>query len=736
VGPFPIRTAFVASIFLGSFLLFLVQPLITRMLLPAFGGSPAVWNTALVFFQSVLVMGYLYAHALARIRKAGVRLGVHLAVLASPLLVLPPAVPWGLEPSSASWPAFTLLVALSASVGLPFFVLATNSSLVQHWWAGTRAQGSDDPYRLYGASNLGSLLALLAYPFVLERTLPVEGQAALWTGGYLAFLPITIGVMLLGNRAGSERGGQGEVKGRGLDPTPSLPKGREAIPHSFPGPGRSALWLIRAAVASSLLLSVTMRITADVASVPLFWVVPLAAYLLTFIVAFGYPDRFRREGVVGSTALGVGVSLALLVTPVAFPLAAVVGTSLWTLFFGALLCHRDLAADRPPPEHLTAFYLWISVGGAVGGILNTLVAPLVFDSVAEFPLTLMALALLLHADPQAPRGILLRPIPPRGALLAGGGMAAPLLAGFAPSGIALGVWVGGATLLALAFRAHSPLLTAAVVLLGGIHLTGGLERTPVLAQERSFFGVLRVQIRDGELQMIHGTTVHGTQNLSPELRDIPGSYYHPTGPMARAVLARGPGERIGVVGLGAGALAVHTRPGQELVYHEIDAAVEPMARAHFSFLDESAARVQVILGDGRITMAAVPEEHYDVVLVDAFSSSAIPSHLLTLEALDLFLSRVRPGGILYLHISNRHADLRRVVRGYAEHRGIPMAFASHTPSPEARAEGASSSLVAALARESATIGELTRGSEWTRFHPDVRPLLWTDARTDLLAVLR
>lgn len=711
----------VASIFLGSFLLFLVQPLAGRILLPSSGGSPAVWTTALVFFQLLLLLGYLYAHLLPRVRRPGVRLGIHLAVLSLPLLLLPPQAPGGLDPSTSPWPEATLLLSLAILVGAPFFVLATNSSLVQLWYARTRVPGSDDPYWLYAASNVGSLLALLSYPFLLEPLVGLPGQRRLWAGGYILFALLTAGLAFRSER------GTPSLPQKGADPEPE----GGAPPPSF---ARRAGWVARAAVGSSLLLGLTTRITTDVAPLPFLWVAPLALYLVTYILAFAIPHRLPRRSLAGSAAVGVGVSLLFPALPPGIPLAALVAVALWTLFFGVLVCHLDLATDRPASRYLTEFYLWLAVGGALGGVLNSIVAPLVFDSLAEVPLTLMALLLVIHADPSSPRHFRWDPWPPRAGFVTLGALAL-LVVGMVGGGSTL--WGGALALTAVGgvlVRKVPALLTVALLLLGGAYLASG--PVTLLAQERSFFGVHRVRVVGEEIRMIHGTTVHGGQSINPILRRVPRSYYHPAGPLGATVAAQPEGARIGIVGLGAGALAVLTKPGQEVVYHEIDPVVEALARAHFTFLDDAPATVRVVIGDGRLTVEDVPEGYYDLLIVDAFSSGAIPVHLLTTEALDLFLSRVRPGGAVLLHLSNRYADLRRVVRGYAEHTGRPYGIASWVPTAEARREGADPTVVAALVREPGTLEEIPGEQRWTRLNPDVRPMLWTDARSDLLGVLR
>lgn len=719
----------VLSILLGSFLLFLVQPLTGRLFLPGFGGSPAVWTTTLVFFQLLLLAGYLYAHLLLRLRT-GVAVAVHLAVLGLPLLVLPPGVPAGLDPWGTAGPAATLLLALGASVGAPFLVLASNSSLVQYWWAAGGPSGERDPYWLYAASNLGSLVALVAYPFLLEPVLDLPRQGVVWTAGYAGFVVVTAVVALRWFRGGGGRGA-----GTPAEPLPGVvPGGRPGSPHPPAGRRAAVGWVVRSAMGSALLIALTTRITSDAAPIPFLWVAPLAVYLITWIVAFGMPERLRRSSVAGSAALGIVGSMVLLALPVQAPLSALVLLSLWTLFFGALLSHRDLAVTRPPPAELTRFYLQVAVGGALGGVLNSLVAPLVFDSLAEVPLTLMGLALLLHADPEAPRGFARRPLPLRAgfaAMLVG---VLLVLAVLERTPLAWGVAALAAGAGGLLIRRYQEALAAGVVLLGGAWLVSG--PATLIAQERSFFGVIRIRVVGEEIRMIHGSTVHGGQSINPLLRRIPRSYYHPDGPMGGAVAAAPDGARIGVVGLGTGALAVLTRPGQQMVFHEIDPAVERLARAHFTFLEDAPGAVEVVLGDGRITLGREEPGGYDLLIIDAFSSGNVPVHLLTVEALDLFRSRLRPGGLLLLHISNQHADLRRVVRGYAERAGVPVAITSWSPSTTALAQGADPTVVAALPPPEGTLPPLPEGHAWPRVHPGIPPVTWTDDRSNLLGVTR
>jgi hypothetical protein len=734
-----IHLVFVGSIFSSAFLLFLVQPLVTRMLLPSYGGSPAVWNTALVFFQTVLLCGYLYAHLLTTRVPAKARLPLHGFVLAVPLLLLPPAASTVASASTAAWPAISVIGLLAVLVGAPFFALSTNAPLVQHWWSRSGFEGGEDPYWLYGASNLGSLLALLAYPFVLEPALGVSRQADLWAGAYVVFVALTVVVMLrgtVGRPAEIQRDHERPPPADAAGPTTSRASNRSSPVSAH----RTALWVARSAIGSSLLLSVTMQITTDLAPVPLLWVVPLALYLMTFILAFSFTDRLKRQFVGAATVVAVSAAMGVLMAPGRYAFQLLLLITLATLFFGALLCHHDLAADRPDAEQLTRFYLWISFGGAVGGILNTLVAPLVFDSVAELPLTLMALSLVLYVRPGPDGGWTPFRLSWRTGVLAALALAGPLLPALRTVELGnareLGIAVVFGLVWAVALARYVGLFAVSVWIACALTLAGLAQSPFAVAQERSFFGVIRIQRGTGSLDMVHGNTVHGRQLDDPETRLLPITYYHPDGPLGSLVDGLEGDGRVGLVGLGTGSLAVLAESEQDVVFYEIDPVVERLARDHFTFLAESPARVEVVLGDGRKMLEGEPDASFDLLIVDAFSSDFVPIHLLTSEAVDLFLRKVRRDGILAFHVSNRHADLRRVLRGYAESRGRALLFADYSPSGEAAALGAVRTVAAVLAPDDAVLVRLAEDPLWTRYNVDVPSVRWTDDHADLLSVLR
>lgn len=756
--------AFVVSIFASAFLLFMIQPVLARLLLPRFGGTPGVWNTAVVFFQAVLLLGYVYAHWVLRWLGERRLLGVHAAVLAASLLFLPPAL--GAPPAGppGEWPVAELIASLTLAIGVPFFVLSTNSSLVQHWYAVGRPHADHDPYRLYAASNAGSLLALLGYPFLVEPLMRIPAQLDTWSVGYGVFVASTFAVLSIVRSS---------MAGRPIDANPGREPGAghldsdaahlgarseavdeprrwgagaratriEARPITW---GRRLLWTARAAVAASLLLSVTVVLTTDIAPVPLLWVIPLAIYLVTFILAFGSARLYpQRATVVAALACAVaGLSMANLSVPI--PLGVSLPAALATLFFGALLCHGDLALDRPAPAHLTEFYLWVAMGGVVGGTLNGIVAPLVLDGVAEYPLTLLALAVLPLTGPGA-LARRLRAWRP-GAI----GIAMPIFM------LALTVWAARlprdaafdtrlaalvapqlilvAGLVSLAFRRAWSFVFA--VALAAAFAAGGFgDPATRVHQARSFFGVQRVIESGGARILMHGSTMHGIQSLDEDLRDTPGTYYHPNSPMGALVRTAAGDATIGIVGLGAGSLAALGKPGQTIVFHEIDPLVVRIAEEYFTFLDRSAADVDIVLGDGRLTLAEVPDGTYDILIVDAFSSDSVPAHLLTLEAFRLYRDKIAPDGAIMVHRSNRHVDIGRIVAGAADPAGLHAAVHEYVPTPEDRQELASATHVSILAPSARALDALVAAHGWTALPPDAPSIVWTDDHAPLLGAL-
>lgn len=710
---------FVASVFLSAFLLFLLQPMLARMLLPVFGGSPAVWNTCMVFFQVLLLAGYAYAHG--SLRHMGVRRQrwLHGIVLAISLLFLPRMLHMTLAATAS--PVLLILSALTLIAGVPFFVLSTNSSLTQRWFSLAALKGSGDPFWLYAASNAGSLIALLAYPFIFEPAFGVRTQIRIWSIGYAAFVALSFVAM---------RFASGEA----------LPAAEEA-PADPVSWKRRMRWVVLAAVASSLLLSVTMQITTEIVSAPLFWVLPLALYLLTFIIAFSQGRRPQRRLLVLLTTIGIALCFTIVLVPTVLPLWASLVVLLGTLFTGALICHGDLADDRPSASDLTDFYLWLAVGGMVGGVANSIVAPLLFDSVAEYPITLACLAFVVRPVPhwRIGRATAVAAAVAASAMVVAAAMVVTHRAAGAAADESLFHWQFmplAVLAFGLMFAPRGPLFPIATLLvapfmIGGLHFV-----EPIVDQGRSFFGVSRVIETEISRVMVHGVTVHGAQFKDARRHDIPVSYYYPRGPLGSAVALSPDSADIGVVGLGAGSLAVLTRPGQQLTYFEIDPLVERMARTNFTFLGDAGARPRVKIGDGRQLLEREADEAFDLLVIDAFSSDAIPMHLITEEAIGVYLRKLKPTGLLVFHISNRYADLSRVFRGWkSEASGRRVAISQFVPSAEEQAGGVLPTVAIAIGRSSAALAPLAATRQWYWLDDTGPAVHWTDDHADLLSVL-
>jgi hypothetical protein len=757
------------TLFAGATLLFVMQPMVGKMILPLLGGTPAVWSTCMVFFQAALLGGYAYAHATtARLRPSRQAL-LHLIVLAVPLAVLPLAVNPGLLRGGEANPVLDVLTLLSVSVGLPFLVVSATAPLLQKWFTQTGHPAARDPYFLYAASNLGSMIALLGYPTLVEPRLPLQGpgwltQTTLWSTGYgvLAVLTAGCALTLWWKPAGAGPAIAEAEEGTSAPPDPD---------------GRRRLhWIALAFVPSSLLLGATTYITTDLAAVPLLWVLPLAIYLLTFILAFGrWPRRLHR----GVVAITLPLVLAVIFLMVSALPARIWITVLWhfgLLFVIALACHGALALDRPAPRHLTEFYLLISVGGVLGGLFNALLAPLIFTSLIEYPLVMVLACVLLRAG----GGGL--------GLGSGAGRAAGLV--LLVAALALVLYSESATLrvdfsflarvlewssarvgdwldpierplnklliygppLGLAWLLrrrplHLGLALASVLLVAGFV---DARNNDQIRQSRSFFGVLRIsRDRDakGYTELRHGTTLHGRQSLEPSRRAEPLSYYQRKGPIGQLFdeLDRRPGAvRMAVIGLGTGTLAAYARPADRVTFYEIDRLVRDVAfdPRYFTYAADArdrGASLRMELGDARIRLDAVrrdrPEERYDVILVDAFSSDAIPVHLLTREALRLYFDMLGPRGIVALHISNRYLRLEPVVANLAED-GRYARLLQHGDTGDVRG-GVEASWVL-LARRPEDFGEMASDSRWTMASLDPEPRVgtWTDDFHNLLSVFK
>jgi spermidine synthase len=728
---------FGATIFVGAGLLFLIQPMFARMALPLLGGAPAVWNTAMVFYQAVLLVGYAYAHVTTRWLGPRRQAGLHVAVLLLPLVALPIALPAGWSPPGDTSPVPWLLALLAVAVGLPFFAVSATSPVLQAWFAATEHRAARNPYVLYAASNVGSLLALLAYPLIVERLLHLKAQSRLWAWGYGGFVVLAAACAIVLWRA---RTGRAEELGRDSTAIPPPGVGLDGADRPVTL-ARRARWVALAAVPSSLMLSVTTYLSTDIAAIPLLWIGPLAIYLLTFALVFGRRRLVPHRVWVELLPVALLPLVLVLVARANEPLALVIPTHLVVFFVAAMVCHGELAQDRPDPRHLTAFYLWIAVGGVLGGAFTALVAPRVFNSVLEYPLVLALLPLLPARPASAWQGRsrrLLDVVLPLGL----GVVAAELILMLERSGRteSVGPAVGLLVLVCLTFGRRPlrfALGLAALLLAGTLHHG---EEGQLLFAERSFFGVSRVtRTRDGQYQMLlHGTTLHGMQALAPERRREPLTYYHAMGPLGQvfpALDAQAPRRAIAVVGLGAGSVACYGKPGQRWTFYEIDPTVFRIARSprFFTFLRDCPPKQFVILGDARLTLARAPDSTYDLIVLDAYSSDAPPLHLLTLDAVRLYLTKLAPGGVLVLNISNRHLVLEPVVGAIARAAGLVARTRSDPDVAAAeRLAGKVESQWVVMARRAEDLGALVDDPLWKA--PAAPPALapWTDDFASLL----
>lgn len=655
----PVAALFAVTVFASATLVFLVQPMVAKLVLPLLGGSPSVWNTSVAFFQAALLAGYGYAHLLQRLPTLRAQALAHMSALAAAAVVLPLSVRQPFGPPSVDHPILWLLGVLAVSIGAPFAVLSATAPLAQAWHARVFGGATGrEPYVLYAASNLGSLLALVAYPVVIEPNLTLGAQQAGWSLGYGGFLLLIGALALVTMRSGA---------------APSIERIARAAPSSWPERLR---WTALAAAPSSLMLGVTAHITTDVASAPFLWVVPLALYLATFVVAFAARPPIPPAVTLPLQAATAAASAVLIPFGTA-PLPAQFAAHLSAFFFTALMCHQALVASRPPPERLTEFYFWMSLGGVVGGAFNAFLAPAIFDNVWEYPLVLVLAAL---ARPQA-RGPVRAQSWVMLGLVAVAGLGAMVLTTF--RGQVEGLHVVGeaglaqlgpvalltaAAIAAVRLRGDGLFFCAALAALSiGAHASS--ERSSSLKSWRSFFGVLRITetwspTLGGPVRMLaHGTTLHGAQALNPAFSCRPLVYYTPGSPIGqvfRALAAERPGLRIGAVGLGTGSVAAYVRPGDRLTFFEIDPLVVQVATdpRNFSYTSRCAqGAVDYVIGDARLTLAAQPRDAFDILLIDAFSSDAVPAHLLTVEAVRGYLAHLKPDGVLILHLSNRHLDL-------------------------------------------------------------------------------
>jgi hypothetical protein len=717
---FVVLVLFSAALISSALLMFVVEPLVGRLVLPLLGGAPAVWTTCVMFFQALLLAGYAYAHIGHQVLGIRRHALLHMAAVALSLLAAGSYLTINGVPDGP--PTLWLVRVLTASIGLPFFLLSTNGPLLQLWFSRTRHRRASDPYFLYAASNIGSLVGLLLYPLVIEPLLPVSRQVSYWRAGYMLFVALTAActtVLCLGKTVSRES---------------HLP--RRPLPARVSWQ-RRLKWIALAFAPSSLMLAVTTFISTDVAAVPLLWVLPLALYLITFIVTFSVLDGGRWTLLDRLLPIGSLLLVMFLVMRVNSPLLAVLAVHLGVFFLTSLACHRELANDRPEPERLTQFYLLVAAGGVLGSAFNALIAPAIFTAVLEYPAALLLVILLRRRwDAQQQPSLGWQWLGPP---VVGLVTAILLLRTVEIESIPVRFAVLGIpALISLSLSRTRVAFAAALasILVASAWQPDDLGRT--LMSKRTFFGTYRVRVDpSGRYQtLFHGTTLHGMQSVAADRRGLPLSYYHRSGPLGDVfTLPIASHPAIGVVGLGVGSIAAYRRDGQRMTFFEIDPAVESIARGSvFSYLTTCGDACRVVIGDARQSLAR-NEERFGLLVLDAFSSDAIPVHLLTREAFQTYLIRLPPKGLVAVHISNRHFDLEPVLSRLANELNL-KALVRRDQALEDDGSGRSSSVWVALATDDYAMSVLRDRGRWEPLSSRETVALWTDDFSNILALLR
>lgn len=733
---------FALTLFVSAFLLFCCQPMVGKMALPFLGGAASVWTTCILFFQTMLLAGYVYAHALAKLPIRSQVL-IHCLLMAAALVTLPMQFAGDAALAAAGQsvlgPVLWLLSRLLSTVGAPFFMVSTTAPLLQSWFSKTANESRRDPYFLYASSNAGSLLALLVYPLLVEPQLGVAAQSRFWSGAYVLLLLMIVSVAVFLWKYSATR---------------HSPITEEAaLPAERPSLRSRGYWLAASFLPSALMLAVTNHITVNVTSAPLFWIVPLAVYLITFILAFAR-IRLISPGLL-SWLVPIPLLLLLPIVPDVVPPEPtlnwmITAGHIAVLFIGAFLCHSALAARRPAPEHLTEFYIWIALGGALGGAFAAIIAPQVFSTVLEYPLLVAMVPFFREWQGESDRPNRRDWIYP--AILALMFLAAGYV--FRRDFIDISSYVAlipdiAFFFIVFAFRKRRLRFALAFMVL----LTGYALTMPALVEDaerlyvaRNFFGVKKVvyDLDRNARKLLHGDTLHGMESMAPLRSGEPISYYHPTGPIGdimellgdRAGRAGRAGnedvERIGVIGLGTGTMAAYGSPTRHITFFDIDPQVEWIALRFFTFLRRCGRSCDVVIGDGRLAIGQQPDSQFDVLILDAFSSDSIPAHLISREAMDVYVSKLKPDGFMLFHVSNRYLDVRSLVVAALSDSGLAGRFRIDR---DESAPGKVGSDFVIGARRIEDLGRIAQNKEWEPLAPNsIRP--WTDDYSNILALIK
>jgi hypothetical protein len=743
-----IQLVFTITLTLSAGLLFWVQPMFAKMVLPMLGGAPAVWNTSMVFFQASLLTGYAYAHYSTRYLDLRYQSLLHVIVLAFAFLALPISVATGWSPPTSTTPVGWLLALLTVSIGLPFFAVSATAPLLQKWFAHTRHKDASNPYFLYAASNIGSILALLSYPFVIEPYIGLATQGWVWGAAYTGlFALVSVCAFLMWKHF--------------------VPNAPEAVPENPASletdinAGLRFRWVLLSFVPSSLLLSASAHITMDLASVPLLWIIPLVLYLLTFVIVFSKKPILSQHWMVRLHSYVVLLFVVVLYAGKALPLPFTLSFHLLTFFVTAMVCHGELAKRRPTTKHLTEFYLWMSVGGVLGGMFNALVAPMVFDSIAEYPIAIVLACALRPMFKGERRGNWARDIgyPAILAMVVFAVHAFDTLTYFSAKAqvVVVGILAAAAAMVVFGFSPRPLRFTLGVAVLivsaNAVSWHRGSFGSEFIT--RSFFGVHRV-IYDadaGVYNLMHGSTVHGSQAKNRDAWREPLGYYiegGPVGQLFEMIHENSVPQKVGVVGMGTGAMACYRREQDQWTFFEIDAVILELAHdtRFFNYLNECGGDARTVLGDARRSLDEEPYRYFDLLVIDAFSSDAIPLHLITSEAILLYLDKLTEDGIIAIHISNNFMDLEPVLGNLVDDLKLAARIQMFDPRDEGyapdQATGQHEKIMqyrlpsrwVALGRTEHALGPITQDSRWKMLKQDPLIGVWTDDYSNIVRVMR
>ena len=725
---------FAGTLFVSASLMFVLQPLFGKILLPLLGGSPAVWNTCMVFYQTILFLGYLYAHIISSRFKPTRQIQLHSVVILLSFLALPLALPENTVPPTESDPTLWIVWTLLIAIGLPLFVVSTTSPLIQKWFASIKHRNSDDPYFLYAASNAGSLIALISYPFIIEPHIDLSAQKTDWSLGYILLCLLIAACATLLYKSKAQH-----------TPTEAI-----ATPADIKlNVGQQLHWLALAFVPSSLLLGLTNFISTDIASVPLLWIIPLTVYLLSFIIVFStWHDAIHPIIVKIQPFILIPFITYAFINPADLPYWMYLILHVIAFFFAVMVCHGELSKHRPSTQYLTQFYLIMSFGGMLGGMFNTFVAPFIFNGIYEYPLMIIA-ALLLRPWSTTPslKSALLQLIWPASLIVIGLILYASisdLLQYFDIIVISLIV------LTIISFLLRSKPITFAFSTGAIIFLALGLHglSSHTLYQERTFFGVLAVResvLTDEKGQdetyheLFHGTTKHGAQRLPEDLQKTPLTYYSRPGPMGQLFKefdAKNQNWNIGVVGLGAGALTCYAKESQQWTLYEIDPLVVDIASRpeYFTYMKLCAHQSTMRIGDARLSIDKELDGHFDLLIMDAFSSDSVPTHLITKEALDIYFKKLKPNGILAFHITNRHLALKKVLSIHAEQMHLAALIQEYKPQNPPPLVVATDWVVMAKKSDTLSPLSLSQLGNWEKMPLYFDMKAWTDDFTNIVSI--